>query len=241
LKSVVGNKEKEIATAFFYHHKDGLYLVTNKHVIYGDNFENETTPIVDSVKIYLHDNPKDLSSIQEVIVRLFNDGKKIWLEHKYLDVDVVLIPVTIDRTKLLITSINKDFIECDNIVVDDFETIFLLGYPHGWYDDFNNLPIARIGHLASSFKAPFKGKPVMLGDMMTHKGMSGAPVFMQLKDFISVDSNGQEMPNYGKARRILVGIYSGQFPIPEIPKERTNLINIWFPEMILEILDANGL
>ena len=232
--------QKECATAFFYTHNENLYLVTNKHVLYGDDFENQSVPIVDSIKIILHKNPRDLRQVQEYVINLFKDDKKISLEHKYTDVDVILIPITIDRKEFVINSLKKEFIDSEDLVVDDFETIFLLGYPHGWYDDYNHLPVARVGHLSSSFNGHFKGKPVMLGDMMTHEGMSGAPVFMRLKNFIT-EIKGQEVFNFGKERRVLVGIYSGQYEIPKIPKERTNLINIWFARMIPEILAFNGL
>lgn len=80
------------------------------------------------------------------------------------------------------------------------EEIFVMGYPYGWYDKVNNLQITRVGHLATPFKVPY------------------------------VDlTEGYPMRNLGKDKIVLIGINSGQFQLPsEDPKERPNLICMWF-------------
>ena len=144
--------------------------------------------------------------------------------------------ININRTRFVILALDRTAIDVGNIVVDDFEKIFVMGYPFGWYDNVNNLPITRIGHLSSPFKVAFRGMPIMMGDVTTHEGMSGGPVFMMLVDCVTRDNNGALTRNMGLRKLLLVGINSGQFALPSATTERTNLISIWFPEMILEIL-----
>jgi len=243
------DKEKGSATGFFFSDSQNLYLVTNKHVIYGEKYFVESTQSqIDKIKLYLHTNKNNLSENEYVEINLFKDGKKVWLEHDNINVDVVLVPLEIDRGKYLLVNLDKNIIDSSNIVVK-FEKIFVIGYPYGWFDRKNNLPVTRIGHLSSPFKIPFNGEPIMLGDVETHKGMSGGPVFMELKDYVTMDENGGRATHLGASKIILVGIHSGQ-PRWDLRDTETgevketvshSLINIWFSDLILEILNTKNI
>jgi len=229
---------KKSATGFFFLEKERLYLVTNKHIIYGANYSQQSpTPKIEYVTLTLHANREDLTINEDVTIRLFDDDKRrIWLEHSDPIVDVVLIPVTLDEEKFLISKMDRSFIDNTDSLSTQFEKILVVGYPYGWYDDKFNLPIIRVGHLSSPFKVSFKGEPVMVGDAITHAGMSGSPVMMLLRDPVNKDKEGKLHVKFG-TQYILAGIYSGQFKILE--KLRPHLINIWFPEVIEWILDEN--
>ncbi|MCJ7762390.1 serine protease [Candidatus Bathyarchaeota archaeon] len=224
------------ATGFFFSNNEHLCLVTNKHVIYGDNYARGQ-PVIDSVTLNLHTNPENLTQNQEVTIALFDGARRKWLEHAHPAVDVVLIPLNIDRTRFAISPLDNATLELTHrmgqIIVDDFQRIFVMGYPFGWYDHVNNLPITRIGHLSSPFKVPFQNMPLMIGDVTTHPGMSGGPVFMMLEDFGVLRQDGSRVKTMGTRKLLLVGINSGQFSTPE---GRVNLISIWFPEIILEVI-----
>ena len=87
------------------------------------------------------------------------------------------------------------------------------------------------------------GYPFMLGDVETHNGMSGSPVFMHLKDHITIDENGKETTHLGSWKTILLGVFSGQ-PQWGIPDKKTgkiieiphSLSIIWFSSLIKEIV-----
>jgi hypothetical protein len=76
---------------------------------------------------------------------------------------------------------------------------------------------------------------MMLCDVITHEGMSGSPVLMELHDFSSLNADGQAMRNLGSTKTILIGVYSGQFS----NVEKLNLAIIWKSEMIKEVLALN--
>lgn len=246
---IKNGEEKGSATGFFFlNEKDEqIYLVTNKHVIYGDKyFKKETTPEIDKIKLYLHTNRNNLSENEYFEIDLFNENNKLWLEYNDVNIDLVLIPINIDRKKYVIAHTDKNIIDSKNIVVK-FEKIFVMGYPYGWFDRKNNLPVTRIGHLSSPFKVPFSGQPIMLGDVETHNGMSGGPVFMELKDYIMKKEDGNTVKHLGSSKLILIGIHSGQ-PRWDLMDRKTgelketishSLINIWFADLILEILSIN--
>ncbi len=237
-------KPKGSATGFFFmDDKQNLYLVTNKHIIYGERYYENPEPKIDQIKLNLHTDARNLSQNEEVVVDLFDGKNRKWLEHSNHDFDVILIPLNIDQKKFVIMATNRSFIESSNIQVG-FEKIFVMGYPFGWYDTVNNLPVTRIGHLSSPFKVPFQGKPIMLGDVETHPGMSGGPVFMNLEDYVTIQGS-KRVKNLGAHKVILVGIHSGQ-PRWDLVDAKTgritktirhSLVHIWFSDLILEILN----
>jgi hypothetical protein len=242
LKTFMNEKQVGSATGFFYAHNGRLFLVTCKHVIYGDNFgQYELSPVptpkINRVEIRLHTNPKNASENENIAINLFYEDAPLWLEHYYSDVDIVLIPITFNPKKYIIKSINFAMLDYGNIVVDYFVKIFILGYPYGWYDQYNNLPIARSGNLASPFPFRFQGKPMLLGDVITHEGMSGGPVFMRLENFVTKEQNDTLELQLGKMRTFLIGVYSGQYSQVQC----MNLVTIWKAEMIPEILALNML
>jgi hypothetical protein len=155
LKTFFNEKQIGVATGFFYKHNERIFLVTNKHVIYGSNYgQNDVppNPQINKVVLNLHTDAKDMCFNEEIAIDLFYNETKIWLEHYYEDVDLVLIPIIIDRTKYLFITTNQTLIDFSDIQVNDMEKIYVVGYPRGWYDRFNNLPIVRTGHLSSPFK-----------------------------------------------------------------------------------------
>jgi len=234
------------ATGFFFAHNDSIFLVTNKHVIYEDDYPiSDSIPKVDKFRLLLHTDPNDLSKNESLDINLFEEGKKIWLEHKNKSVDIILVPLKLDKSKYLIVPVDKTLLEFENLVIQ-FEKIFVMGYPYGWFDRKINLPITRVGHLSSPFRIPFHGMPVMLGDVETHKGMSGGPVYMELKDYVTQEGSNR-IKHLGDTKIFLAGIHSGQ-PRWDLIDKKTgkisesishSLIFIWFSDLILEIITQN--
>jgi hypothetical protein len=245
IKRFIGNKEHGSATGFFFSDtENNVYLVTNKHVIYGEKyFEESAKPEIDTLKVILHINEDNPSQNEEVIIKLFNDKVKIWKEHLQKNIDIVCIPLFLNRGKFVFATIGENMLNSSNLKIV-FEKIFIMGYPYGLYDTLNNLPITLIGHLSSPFGVFFMGNPFMLGDVETHNGMSGSPVFMHLTGYYtSIDENNKEIPHLGPWKTILLGVFSGQ-PRWDVKDKKTSKIIeiphslsiIWFSSLIKEII-----
>ena len=235
------------ATGFFFEHNERLFLVTNKHVIYGgDYFESSSSPEVDKFKVLIHTNIENVSQNESIEIELFAQDRKMWLEHTDPRVDIVLVPLELDRNRYLICSLNsKENVELGNIEIGRFEKIFVMGYPYGWFDRNLNLPITRVGHLSSPFKIPFHNMPVMLGDVETHPGMSGGPVYMELIDY-TTEAEGKRTRHMGTSKIVLVGIHSGKPVLGHLINENTDsishsLINVWFADLITHIITQKNL
>lgn len=242
-----GTKSAGSATGFFFIKDDQIYLITNKHVIYEEKFaDKDAKSEVDAFKLLLHTDKNNTTSNAVYDLSLFQNEKPVWFEHPNTEVDVVAIPLSIDRQRYVITVVDETALDSTNIVIN-FEKIFVMGYPYGWFDRTNNLPVTRIGHLSSPFNVPFSGKPIMLGDVETHRGMSGGPVFMELHDYVVMGENNSRTKQLGATKRLLVGVHSGQPLWQLIDKEtkeikediKHSLINIWFGSLIPEIINHN--
>jgi len=159
------------ASGFFYRNGDNLFLVTNKHV-----FANREQP--DTARIRLHTDPKNLGQNADVRLPLCSSAAPAWRTPKEVaDVDVAAFPLEADfRTKYVINPISRESLPPSDVRLQAGQDVLVLGYPLGWADEHNNLPIVRRGILASAYGTPFGGKPVCLIDARLHRGTSGSAV-----------------------------------------------------------------
>eukprot|EP01032_Pedospumella_encystans_P022004 gene22004-24947_t len=86
-----------------------------------------------------------------------------------------------------------------------FHPTILIGFPHGHFDNLNNLPIWRTGFTASHPLVDYKGKKEGLNNIDCFPADSGAPVF------VVVDTSESEMGNFyaGPKTPELLGIHYG--------------------------------
>ncbi len=113
-------KEIGNATGFFYtrEHDNKLFLITNKHVIYGKRYYENPPIEINKFRLNLHTNSNNLSENELIEVPLFDAHKnKLWLEHSNPNVDVVVLPVEIDRKKYVISPIDDSLFDCQNLVI----------------------------------------------------------------------------------------------------------------------------
>jgi len=120
-----------------------------------------------------------LRDVKPIRFPLFtNSGKPIWLNSKdFPHADVAVIPVVASLCEnAKVFGISEDWTG-GNIKVRPTSTITLIGYPYGYYDTKNWLPIWKTGSVASEPDVDFEGKPLFLVDISAFPGMSGSPAF----------------------------------------------------------------
>ena len=179
-----GNKTISQGTGFYYGLQDSshgtvLFLVTNYHVLTGYPPEKTKPPKGDNIIFYLHKDAENPGNVKQIRFPLFTkNDKPIWLSSKeFPHADVVVIPMVaslIGDAKVF--GISKDWTG-GNIKIRPTSTITLIGYPYGYYDKKNWLPIWKTGSIASEPDVDFEGKPLFLVDISAFSGMSGSPAF----------------------------------------------------------------
>lgn len=170
-------------TGFYYglvkDKKQIIFLVTNYHVLTGNPPNTSKTSKGDNIKFYFHKDPKNPGDVKEIRIPLYTkDHKEVWItSNDYPAADVAAIPMLSLFTKdVVVYGITEEWTK-SNMKIRPTSTITLTGYPYGFFDQKNWLPIWKTGTIATEPSYDFQGKPLMLIDISAFPGMSGSPVF----------------------------------------------------------------
>ena len=178
------NETLSQGTGFYYGLHDSshgtiLFLVTNYHVLTGYPSKVTKPPKGDNIIFYMHKDADNPGDVKQIRFPLFTkNGKPIWLSSKeFPHADVAVIPIVASLCgDAKVFGISEDW-TVGNIKVRPTSTITLIGYPYGYYDKKNWLPVWKTGGIASEPDVDFEGKPLFLVDISAFPGMSGSPGF----------------------------------------------------------------
>ena len=214
------------ATGFFFEDNSKRFLVTNRHVVIDE--KEERYP--DGLVIQVHTDRTHAPPCREITLALYDkENKPLWLEHPDSNdknrVDVVVLEIGHELKP-------SDFIRCwtvGNFISTEAQiaqgtSLNVIGYPLGFYDTVNNLPVTRSGSLASPFWTHFRGQPLFLIDANLHAGTSGSPVILPR----STIPNISEITNE-KFPHTLLGINSGEYL-------GLGLNAVWYAYLLLDIV-----
>lgn len=214
------------ATGFFYEDNGKRFLVTNRHVVIDE--EKQLYP--DGLVIQVHTDRTEAPPCREIMLPLYDEGNKpLWLEHPKSNqenrIDVVVLEIGQELKQ-------SDFITFWNVVnfisaeaqLAQGASLNVIGYPLGFYDTVNNLPITRSGSVASPFWTHFRGQPLFLIDANLHAGTSGSPVILPSSRVPPIS----EIPNE-RFPYTLLGINSGEYL-------GLGLNAVWYAYLLLDIV-----
>jgi hypothetical protein len=228
-----------VCTGFFYLYEGAAFFITNRHAV----LDEKEDYVPDTIKLKLHTDASDLSANEDFLIELYGDnGERIWLEHpKYKkNVDIVAIPVEVDLFKT--KYVHKAFMPSSHIPDEVFlpvgGDVLVLGYPLGFSDSKNNLPIVRDATLASVYPVPFEGMPVFLIDGRLHSGMSGSPVITKPSNFIQKKDG--DLSVYNVPQVYLLGVHSAKYDVSSRDPDKDEplgLNEVWFASLIPEIVE----
>lgn len=165
-----------------------ILLYSNKHVFWGKKDQN-VPAIKKNIEITLHqineDDTYSLGKIKKFAFVLDRDDTKHY--HESLDLDVAAIDISFfynlpDFKSGMRALKYKDFCEYNYEETHCGQEILFVGYPTGFYDQKNFLPIMRKGFISSIPTIDFNGKKEILIDAEVYPGSSGSPVFVTLNN-----------------------------------------------------------
>lgn len=209
---------KGYGTGFFYqlsYNKDGnsaeaLLLISNKHV-----FGASSNSMVLRMNRVKENGSPDYGNIVEIP---FSGFKELYYALPNSDVDLAAVDVTnhlyhyggnkFPYYKNLHSELLED-LDYDEIAPGS--SVLFVGYPSGFYDDVNNLPLVRRGSLSTLPDVDFKGRGELVIDAEVFGGSSGSPVFIT-------------SPSKGKY--LLLGVLSHSINPPELIGGRRIAIQI---------------
>lgn len=186
---------------------DQVFLVTNYHVVTGNEPQSQVPAKGDRLQFYFHASRDEPTSYFPVNIPLYTKtGEPIWVRSsQFPEADVVLVPIVAPlydgRGQLFVFSETHTQID---LKVRPATQATLLGYPYGFFDTKNFLPVWKTGHLASEPGVDFQGEPVFLVDVSAFPGMSGAPV-VAVSQGVYENEAGEMMTG---VQRKLLGVFS---------------------------------
>lgn len=238
-----GTRQVSQGTGFFYGVENAsgvigtVFLVTNYHVVTGHTPGTNLPPKGDRVVFFLHLDEHEPSQVKQVALPLYTSaGAPLWEQSAdHPDADLILLPMpepTWASVKMYV--FNQDLTQ-RSIKIRPASSATLLGYPYGFSDTVNRLPIWKTGHVASEPRVDFNNQPAFLVDVSAFPGMSGSPVLAVVN---GVYEDEQEHMRTGKDLRLL-GIFSAMPVIrsgtPGQSDISLELGYVWKAELIAEL------
>jgi hypothetical protein len=127
----------------------------------------------------------------------------------------------------------------------------MIGYPHGYHDNKNHMPIWKTGSIVSEPDLDFNGKKLLVVDISAFPGMSGSPAFYVTHNGYLTKS-GDMMMDMGMKMHFL-GVYASMPMINSdlfleqvdqrdaykvSHSESLQLGNVWKASLLEDIADA---
>jgi S1-C subfamily serine protease len=181
IEALLSNGTAATGTAFAFSYKwdskEGVFLVTNKHVVEGAS----------AIRFFFTEGQNHQPQIgHRLDVQIVEPGK---LCHPHPDkgTDITVIPIVpilqefVNRGKeVFFRSISQALIPTQGQLdeLDALQQVVFIGYPSGIFDKTNLLPIIRRGTTATPLSIDYCGEPKFLLDASVFPGSSGSPVFL---------------------------------------------------------------
>jgi len=242
-------------TGFYYVKEDPsgsvLFLVTNHHVLTGSVPAENKPPMGNNIEFFLHkdnDKPQDVKKIKLPLYT--KSSKPTWLKSKkYPSADIAVLPIPIELWSDCKFNVIAERWAEKKMKLRPTTLVTLIGYPHGYFDNYNQLPVWKTGHISSEPEYDFQNLPLILVDVSAFPGMSGSPVFAFADSGYESTQGGFIIG--GKIKQF-IGIYASQPILKEkrflevlssadrqgITVDKSlNLGHIWKAELIVEIIN----
>ncbi len=220
---------------------DTVFLVTNYHVVTGHSPNTSQPPKGDRVIFYLHTDKTDPSQVKQVALPLYTlAGSPLWVQsEEHPDADVVLVPMPPETYAGIEMFVFVDEHTRGKITIRPTSPATLLGYPYGFSDTVNRLPVWKTGHIASEPAVDFQGKPSFLVDVSAFPGMSGSPV-LAVANGVYEDDRGVITTGRGVIR--LLGVFSAMPVIrSDVPGQADTSLQlgiVWKASLIADLARA---
>lgn len=224
------NQRKTTGTAFFFiftiNNTPQIAIVTNKHVI-----ENSTNG-----EILFNEDVINPSNKSAILLKL-KDFENLWIKHPTEDIAILPLNLFIDRIRfqtrkrirLKCYSESQILTGQNDTILNGLQNILMIGYPKGFHDTINNIPIIRQGYTATPIHINYNKERKFLADIPTFSGSSGSPVIYYNNSGVSYENGGW---SFGMTQFFLLGIAS------ESKEYKNKNSEIWMPLNLAIVIKA---
>jgi len=235
---------------------DMTWVVTNRHILIPPVDNQETIP--DKFTFHLRRIINDIVEWEPVELDRSELIKRARVSQNS-DVDIAIVQINDiieerikvgveEKKKYMVTfAVRKDDLPgISPLGIEVTHDAVIVGYPRGFYDNFNKYPIVKSGIIASGWGLKFDNKPYFLIDAKLFPGSSGSLVISKPTNIALI--NGQL--SYSREKQYaFLGIFSGAPFYQEDPIDLDDITIIrklgfdigvvWYGHLIEEII-KNG-
>lgn len=163
-------------------------LVTNKHVVRNSSWGEFLVTITGL------DSLPDYGNAQKISIGSFEEK---WIFHPDPEVDLCILPIGEYLNNLREKGMEPFFVPTDTSIIPTesewerfkvLEEVTMIGYPNGFYDRQNNVPIVRVGQTATPISHNFNGNEEFIVNIPSIPGSSGSPIYI-LNEGTYMDDN----------------------------------------------------
>lgn len=184
-----------------------LSLVTNSHVLTGSAPRRRLPAKGNHIDFEIRRAGESADGVQTVSYPLRTiDGAPTYAScTSFPEADLALVPLPLDDRlfEQPPTAFDQQLIDLD-VAAYPGQTVSVVGYPLGFRDRANKLPVWKTGHIASEPDVDFDGDPRFLIDITGRPGMSGSPV---IGGHMEMYLPTKGIPHIGGSGRLL-GVYA---------------------------------
>lgn len=219
------------ASGFFFARDERLFLVTSRHVFFDEPSEHYP----DRIEIELHIDAENVGAATGFSIPLYRDGQSLWRQGVDVAGQIDVAVIEIERDALPASTRYRAFTphhllgQLDQVEVGS--SLLVVGFPLGFHDSLNHMPVVRHAIIASSFGLRFQGQGYFLTDARTHRGSSGAPVVMR------IDAPDGE---HGDLPWMLLGVHSARLDVGARDAEADEALGLncaWYADILMTLTE----
>ena len=129
-------------------------------------------------------------------------------------------------------------------IVENFDTledVFMIGYPNGIWDSYNNKPIFRKGVTATDYRLNYNNAPEFIIDIAVFSGSSGSPVLATKKFLDQYDNEISKTFLLGILYAGFMHTANGEIDVVEIPQTQIAMVSTSIPNNLGIVIKAKEL
>jgi len=219
------------ASGFFFERDERLFLVTSRHVM----IDEPSGHFPDRIEIELHIDPDNMAESTGFSIPLYRGGKSIWRQGADTAGEIDVAVLELERAALPGSTVYRAFtprhLNDPRNQVEVGSSLLVVGFPLGFHDTLHHMPVVRQAVVASSFGLRFRGQGYFLTDARTHRGTSGAPVVMRVRD---------QDPVPGELPWMLLGVHSARIDVGTRDLKLDEALGLncaWYADILLTLTE----
>ena len=182
ISTFLGARHLTNASGCFFEHEGRLFVVTSRHVL----VDAPTEHFPDRIEFELHLSETNLAQSTGFSMPLYRNRRSVWRQGTDAGGEIDVAVIEVDRTALPAAALYRAFTPQHLLGAGDAvevgTSLLVVGFPLGFHDTLHHMPVVRHAIVASSFGLRFQGHGYFVTDARTHRGTSGAPVVLRVRD-----------------------------------------------------------